>query len=86
MPSDLAITGAWRLAWAQPRDAASQAAPASVPGASAVLPPNPSARFDAKDWIVILEFHDDAGNVTYTIPSPRKLAALDSAVEAAPES
>src|SRR5450631_3275971 len=39
---------------------------------------NPSFRFDSAVGLVVIEFHNDAGNVTTSIPSQRQLAAYRS--------
>ena len=36
---------------------------------------NPSFQFDPTVGIAVIQFHDNAGNVTNTIPSQRQLAA-----------
>ena len=40
-----------------------------------LFPPNPSVHLDLALNLVVLEFRDDAGNVTSSIPSARQLQA-----------
>ena len=53
--------------------------PAQTPAAAEAKPvqlfANPSFRFDPSVGLVVIEFHDDAGNVENSIPSQRQLAA-----------
>ena len=48
------------------------AAPASAPGP---MTPNPSLRIDPALGIVIIEFHDQPGKVSSTIPTARQIDA-----------
>ena len=50
--------------------------PATVGTAGPVFHfPNPTLRLDSSLGMVVLEFHDDAGEVTRSIPSQRQLDA-----------
>jgi hypothetical protein len=52
------------------------AAPAQTPAAKPVpLFVNPSFRFDPTVGLEVMEFHDDTGRMTNSIPSQRQLAA-----------
>lgn len=45
------------------------------PTPPAVLVANPSLRFDPVSGLVVIEFHDEAGDVTTSIPTLRQLEA-----------
>lgn len=63
-------------------DRTQQAAPTPAPSARPL--PNPSLRLDAGLGMVVLEFRDDAGAVTDTIPSQRILQAYHARTEPPP--
>lgn len=56
-----------------------QQAPAVPPALAAGSLPNPSMRLDSKLALVVLEFHNDTGVVTNSIPSQQQLQAYRSA-------
>lgn len=50
--------------------------PAQAPPAPApVMVANPTLRFDAASGLVVIEYHDEAGDVTTSIPTLRQLEA-----------
>ena len=60
-------------------------APISAPVAKPVaLFVNPSYRFDPTVGLVVIEFHDNTGTVSNTIPSQRQLAAYRTHQETPP--
>ena len=67
--------------------AASRRAEAAPAGAPAPMLPNPRLRIDAALNIVVLEFRDDGGQVSRTLPSAQEIKAYrDGAAEAGAES
>jgi hypothetical protein len=57
------------------RSAAPEGAPAAKPVPLFV---NPSFKFDQAVGLVVIEFHDNSGKMTSSIPSQRQLAAYRS--------
>jgi hypothetical protein len=50
--------------------------PAQAPPVSApLLVANPTLRFDVASGLVVIEFHDEAGDVTTSVPTLRQLEA-----------
>jgi hypothetical protein len=61
------------------RNTASAPAPVPVPAAKPVpLFVNPSFKFDSTVGLVVIDFHDDTGRVTNSIPSQQQLDAYRS--------
>lgn len=57
-------------------------APAAAPSANAL--PNPTMRLDPALGLVVVEFRNQAGDVTTSIPGPRQLDAYRTARDSAP--
>ena len=83
MPNDLSIQavsplrGAGDTAVPQ-REAASAPVPAPEAAKPAKLYANPDFHFDAAAGLVVIEFRNDTGTVTDTIPTQRQLDAYRS--------
>ncbi len=80
MPSDLSVKPVGRILGAienpaEPKPDKFTPPGQAPPAAPAVLVANPSLRFDAVSGLVVIEFHDDAGHVTTSIPTLRQLEA-----------
>ena len=79
MPSDVSVKAVGSVPGASENPAGTQsekfAPPAQAPPASPALVANPSLRFDAASGLVVIEFHDQAGDVTTSIPTVRQLEA-----------
>jgi hypothetical protein len=80
MPSDLSVKAVGPVLGASENPAEPKpekfTPPAQAPPApSAVLVANPSFRFDPTSGLVVIEFHDEAGDVTTSIPTLRQLEA-----------
>jgi hypothetical protein len=65
---------------AAPRVAVPAAAPPPAANAAAPTAPivNPALRFDLRLGLVVIEFFDDRGEVSTSIPTPRQLKAYES--------
>ncbi len=85
MPNDFAIRpttlvtapGAAPVA-VEPASAARSAAPAAEAASTQALP-NPTMRLDPALGLVVIEFHNQAGGVTASIPGQRQLDAYRTA-------
>jgi hypothetical protein len=80
MPSDLSVKAVGPAIGASENPAEPKpekfTPPAQAPPAApAVLVANPSFRFDPVSGLVVIEFHDAAGDVTTSIPTLRQLEA-----------
>jgi len=76
MIRDIAALPRTGTAAATPEPAHRTAGPApAMAGASAPMLPNPRLRIDAALNLVVLEFRDDAGEVSRTIPSAQEMKA-----------
>ncbi len=80
MPSDLSIRAAAAVTGASENPAESRATlfnpPTHGPPTRAATPmPNPQLRLDAALGLVVIEFRDDSGAITTSIPSQRQLEA-----------
>jgi hypothetical protein len=80
MPSDVSVRAVGPVlgssenpAEPKPEKFTPQAHAPPTPPASLVA--NPSFRFDAVSGLVVIEFHDSAGDVTTSIPTLRQLEA-----------
>jgi hypothetical protein len=87
MPTDLTISIAGapvatpdRARPSQPATSATFAATAPGPP-----PPSPTLRFDASLGILVIEFHNDAGQVANSIPTQRQLEAYRTRAEFGPQ-
>ena len=86
MPSDLTISAIGTPAAIPARAPSYQPSPLpsvdpKVPGPP---PPSPTLRFDAAAGILVIEFHNDAGEITNSIPTSRQLQAYRSQSEFGP--
>jgi hypothetical protein len=80
MPSDLSVKAVGPVLGASENPAEPKpekfTPPAQAPPTPpAVLVANPSLRFDPVSGLVVIEFHDQAGDVTTSIPTLRQLEA-----------
>src|ERR1700733_1805968 len=79
MPSDVSVKAVGSVPSASENPAGPQSEkftpPAQAPPAPTPLVANPSLRFDAASGLVVIEFHDQAGDVTTSIPTVRQLEA-----------
>ncbi len=80
MPSDLSVRAVGPVVGASENPAEPKpekfTPPAQAPPAGpTMLVVNPSLRFDPVSGLVVIEFHDDAGDVTTSIPTLRQLEA-----------
>jgi len=83
MPNDLTISGAATSVAPPDRIRSNQPGPAASfePKTPGPPPPSPTLRFDASLGILVIEFHNDAGQVANTIPTQRQLDAYRSRAE-----
>jgi len=85
MPNDLTISGAGTPIAPPDRARSYEPAPTTTdlpkPSGSGPPPPSPTLRFDASLGILVIEFHNDAGQVANTIPTQRQLDAYRSRAE-----
>jgi hypothetical protein len=87
MPTDLTISSAGAPVASPDRARSSQ------PAASATFkaiapgppPPSPTLRFDPSLGILVIEFHNDAGQVSNSIPTQRQLEAYRTRADAGPQ-
>ena len=80
MPTDLSVQAVGPVVGASENPAQPKpqtfTPPAQAPPSSApVLVTNPTLRFDVASGLVVIEFHDAAGDVTTSIPTLRQLEA-----------
>jgi hypothetical protein len=79
MPSDLTVNAVGPVLGAVDNSTGSKSQtsspPAQAPPTPAVIVANPSFRFDPLSGLVVIEFHDNAGDVTTSIPTLRQLEA-----------
>ncbi len=80
MPSDLSVKAVGPVLGASENPAEPKpenfTPPAQAPPpAPAVIVANPSLRFDPVSGLVVIEFHDESGDVTTSIPTLRQLEA-----------
>ena len=80
MPNDLSIQAVGPVLGAsenpaQPKPETFTPPAQAPPTAPAVLVANPTLRFDAASGLVVIEYHDAAGDVTTSIPTLRQLEA-----------
>jgi hypothetical protein len=47
----------------------------ATPAAPTILVANPTLRFDVASGLVVIEFHDEAGAITTSVPTLRQLEA-----------
>ena len=88
MPSDLVIRSI-TVAPPEPANAPAERGVQATPAANAgpILPtnpdllPNPTLRLDPTLGLVVIEFHNSAGELTHTIPGQRQLDAYRMARE-----
>ena len=80
MPSDLSVKAVGPVIGAcenpaEPKPDKFMPPAQAPPAAPAVLVANPSFRFDPVSGLVVIEFHDESGDVTTSIPTLRQLEA-----------
>jgi hypothetical protein len=79
MPSDVSVKAVGPVLGASEHPAGPQSPkltpPAQAPPAPALIVANPSLRFDPVSGLVVIEFHDSAGDVTTSIPTLQQLEA-----------
>ncbi len=90
MPNELSIQAVQGLsgltdAGADPKPVPAPPAPADQPARPAQPFVNPSLRLDAALGLIVIEFRDDAGALTSTIPSQRQIEAYRMHQQALPQ-
>jgi hypothetical protein len=87
MPTDLTISSAGTPVATPDRIRSLQPAPATTfePKASGPPPPSPTLRYDASLGILVIEFHNDAGQVSNSIPTQRQLDAYRARADSGPQ-
>jgi hypothetical protein len=80
MPSDLSVKAVGPVLGASENPAEPKSEKFTTPAQAPPTPPavlvaNPSFRFDPVSGLVVIEFHDEAGDVTTSIPTLRQLEA-----------
>jgi hypothetical protein len=87
MPTDLTIASVGTPV--APPDRVRPAQPAASTGfeakPSGPPPPSPTLRFDAALGILVIEFHNDAGQVANSIPTQQQLEAYRARADAGPQ-
>jgi hypothetical protein len=83
MPNDLTISAVGTPIALPNRVHSYQPAPAAnlEPKVAGPPAPSPTLRYDAAVGILVIDFHNDAGQVTNSIPTQRQLDAYRSRVE-----
>jgi hypothetical protein len=79
MPSDLTVNAVGPVLGASDNSTGSKSGTfspqAQAPPTPTVIVANPSFRFDPLSGLVVIEFHDNAGDVTTSIPTMQQLEA-----------
>jgi hypothetical protein len=89
MPNEISIQGLMPISSSgdtttEPKGEASVSHPVPTPGAARQPYVNPSLRLDAALGLVVIEFRDDSGTITSSIPSQRQLEAYRQHEQAPP--
>jgi hypothetical protein len=87
MPTDLTISSAGTPVTSPDRARSNQPAPSATfeANTSGPPPPSPTLRFNASLGILVIEFHNDAGQVANSIPTQRQLEAYRTRADAGPQ-
>jgi len=80
MPSDLSVKAVGPVLGASENPAGPKSEISTPPASAFPAPPtilvaNPTLRFDVASGLVVIEFHDAAGDVTTSVPTLRQLEA-----------
>jgi hypothetical protein len=86
MPTDLTISAIGLPAAPHARVPSYQPTPAtpSTTAAAGPPPPSPTLRFDPSAGVLVIEFHNDAGQITNSIPTQQQLDAYRNHAATAP--
>ena len=84
MPTDLTISAIGLPAAPHARVPTEQPATANATTAAGPPPPSPTLRFDPAAGVLVIEFHNDAGQITNSIPTQQQLEAYRTHVATTP--